>query len=102
MHQRVTNWLQKSMFGSGICSPIIPSRLGLLKNQGFSGVNQLMQLFNPHKKPFQEGSVIATVEKKSFKGWQRQLIFQHLESISIPVVRSKPFLEMVKSRQQEQ
>ena len=54
------------------------------------------------KGAFPEGTVVATVEKKSFKGWQRQLIYQHLESISIPVLRSKPFLEMVKSRQQDQ
>ena len=52
------------------------------------------------KQAFPEGLVVATVEKKSFKGWQRQLIYQHLESVSIPILRSKPFLEMVKSLQQ--
>ena len=54
------------------------------------------------EKAFPEGTIVATVEKKSFKGWQRQLIYQHLESISVPVLRSKPFLEMVKGRQQNQ
>ena len=51
---------------------------------------------------FPDGTIVATVEKKSFKGWQRQLIYQHLESICVPILRSKPFLEMVKSRQQNQ
>ena len=54
------------------------------------------------KQSFPGGSVVASVEKKSFKGWQRQLIYQHLESISVPVLRSKPFLEMVNSLQQKQ
>lgn len=73
-----------------------PEEPGILWRQSIDAIVQSTQ------KAFPGGSVIATVEKKSFKGWQRQLIFQHLESISIPVVRSKPFLEMVKSRQQEQ
>lgn len=54
------------------------------------------------RESFPEGTIVATVEKKSFKGWQRQLIYQHLESISVPILRSKPFLEMVKGRQQNQ
>jgi D-aminoacyl-tRNA deacylase len=69
---------------------------GVLWRQSIDAIIQSTQ------KAFPGGSVTATVEKKSFKGWQRQLIYQHLESISIPVMRSKPFLEMVKGRQQDQ
>ena len=69
---------------------------GVLWRQSIDAIVQSTQ------KAFPNGTVIATVEKKSFKGWQRQLIYQHLESISVPVMRSKPFLEMVKSRQQDQ
>ena len=69
---------------------------GVLWRQSIDAIVQSTQ------KAFPNGSVIATVEKKSFKGWQRQLIYQHLEFISVPVMRSKPFLEMVKSRQQNQ
>ena len=67
---------------------------GILWRQSIDAVIESTKL------AFPEGEVVATVEKKSFKGWQRQLIYQHLESISVPILRSKPFLEMVKSRQQ--
>jgi len=42
---------------------------------------------------------VCNVEKKSFKGWQRQLIYSYLESRNIEVVRTKAFLEMVKGCQ---
>jgi len=51
------------------------------------------------KKAFPGGKVVCNVEKKSFKGWQRQLIYEHLESIGIEVVRTNAFLEMVKGCQ---
>ena len=43
------------------------------------------------KKAFPGGKVICNVEKKSFKGWQRQLIYEHLESVGIEVVRTNAF-----------
>ena len=51
------------------------------------------------KKAFPGGKVVCNVEKKSFKGWQRQLIYEHLESVGIEVVRTNAFLEMVKGCQ---
>ena len=44
------------------------------------------------------GTIVCNVEKKSFKGWQRQLIYAYLEEIGVEVVRSNAFLEMVKGR----
>ena len=44
------------------------------------------------------GKIVCNVEKKSFKGWQRQLIYGYLETIGVDVVRSNAFLEMVKGR----
>mgnify|MGYP000076321995 FL=1 len=54
------------------------------------------------KKAFPGGKVVCNVEKKSFKGWQRQLIYEHLESVGIEVVRTNAFLEMVKGCQSGQ
>ena len=51
------------------------------------------------KKAFPGGKVVCNVEKKSFKGWQRQLIYEHLDSVGIEVVRTNAFLEMVKGCQ---
>ena len=48
------------------------------------------------KRAYPGGRLVCNVEKKSFKGWQRQLIYNHLESLGIDVVRSNAFLEMVK------
>ena len=48
------------------------------------------------QKAFPGGRIVCNVEKKSFKGWQRQLIYDHLESLGIEVVRTNAFLEMVK------
>ena len=50
------------------------------------------------QKAFPGGNIVCNVEKKSFKGWQRQLIYAYLENIGIEVVRSNAFLEMVKGR----
>ena len=51
------------------------------------------------KMAFPGGNIVCNVEKKSFKGWQRQLIYEHLESVGIEVVRTDAFLEMVKGCQ---
>ncbi|DAC70625.1 MAG TPA: hypothetical protein D7I16_02380, partial [Candidatus Poseidoniales archaeon] len=48
------------------------------------------------QKAFPGGVIVCNIEKKSFKGWQRQLIYSHLESIGVEVVRTNAFLEMVK------
>ena len=45
------------------------------------------------------GTIVCNVEKKSFKGWQRQLIYGYLDSIGVEVVKSNAFLEMVKGCQ---
>jgi len=51
------------------------------------------------QKAYPGGRIVCNVEKKSFRGWQRQLIYKHLESIGIEVVRTNAFLEMVKGCQ---
>ena len=48
------------------------------------------------QKAFPGGNIVCNVEKKIVQGWQRQLIYNHLESLGIEVVRSNAFLEMVK------
>ena len=47
------------------------------------------------------GKIVCNVEKKSFKGWQRQLIYAYLEELGVEVVKSNAFLEMVKGCQIE-
>ena len=47
------------------------------------------------------GEIVCNVEKKSFKGWQRQLIYAYLEERGVEVVKSDVFLEMVKGCQIE-
>jgi hypothetical protein len=51
------------------------------------------------QKAYPGGTIVCNVEKKSFKGWQRQLIYAYLESIGVEVVKSNAFLEMVKGCQ---
>ena len=51
------------------------------------------------RKAYPGGRIVCNVEKKSFKGWQRQLIYQHLDNVGIEVVRTNAFLEMVKGCQ---
>ena len=51
------------------------------------------------KRAYPGGRIVCNVEKKSFKGWQRQLIYKHLETVGIEVVRTNAFLEMVKGCQ---
>ena len=51
------------------------------------------------KQAYPGGKIVCNVEKKSFKGWQRQLIYGYLDTLGIEVVKSNAFLEMVKGCQ---
>ena len=53
------------------------------------------------RRAYPGGKIVCNVEKKSFKGWQRQLIYAYLEELGVEVVKSNAFLEMVKGCQIE-
>jgi len=72
---------------------------GSQKDPGILWKQAIDAALSSTKKAFPGGKVVCNVEKKSFKGWQRQLIYEHLESVGIEVVRTNGFLEMVKGCQ---
>ena len=74
---------------------------GRKKIRAFFGNNRLMQHLHPRKRPTREAKLFAMLRKKSFKGWQRQLIYAYLEELGVEVVKSNAFLEMVKGCQIE-
>lgn len=45
--------------------------------------------FESTKRAFPGGKLIFSMDKKAFKGWQRQAIRNHLESLSTPLLTSK-------------
>jgi len=45
------------------------------------------------KKSFPLGDLVCSMDKKAFKGWQRQAVREHLNSLSIPLLTSKGVLE---------
>ena len=47
------------------------------------------------KQAFPNGKIICSMDKKAFKGWQRQAIREHLIAIDIPLMNTKSILELL-------
>ena len=47
------------------------------------------------KLAFPNGNIICSMDKKAFKGWQRQAIREHLIDINIPLMNTKSILELI-------
>ena len=47
------------------------------------------------KQAFPNGKIICSMDKKAFKGWQRQAIREHLIEIDIPLMNTKSILELL-------
>ncbi|MBL6890786.1 MAG: D-aminoacyl-tRNA deacylase [Candidatus Poseidoniaceae archaeon] len=47
------------------------------------------------KLAFPNGNIICSMDKKAFKGWQRQAIREHLIDIDIPLMNTKSILELI-------
>ena len=45
------------------------------------------------RKAFPGGEIWAYMDRKSFKGWQRQSIKRYLEQINIPLGRTRDFVK---------
>jgi D-aminoacyl-tRNA deacylase len=43
------------------------------------------------KQSFPGGQIIAHLDRKSFKGWQRQVIKRYCERLELPIGRTKDF-----------
>jgi len=50
---------------------------------------------NSTKKAFPNGKIICSMDRKAFKGWQKQAIRTHLEELNIPLLKTKSILELV-------
>ena len=46
------------------------------------------------KKAYPGGEIVASLEKKSFKGWQRQAIRELLVELDVPILRTKAIAEI--------
>ena len=69
----------------GICWRIIHYHLVRKKTRElFEAVNRCRNVINEPRLP--GGKIVCNVEKKSFKGWQRQLIYAYLEELGVEVV----------------
>ena len=44
---------------------------------------------------FPNGNIICSMDKKAFRGWQRQAIRDHLAAVEIPLLTTKQILEML-------
>ena len=47
------------------------------------------------KKAFPNGQIICSMDKKAFRGWQRQAIRDHLAEVNIPLLTTKQIIEML-------
>ena len=47
------------------------------------------------REAFPGGQLVATLERKSFKAWQRNAIIEYLASLDVPVVRTKDIEAML-------
>ena len=44
---------------------------------------------------FPNGKIVCSMDKKAFRGWQRQAIRDHLSEINIPLLTTKQITEML-------
>ena len=47
------------------------------------------------KKAFPNGEIVCSMDKKAFRGWQRQAIRDHLSAIEIPLLTTKQIIEIL-------
>jgi D-aminoacyl-tRNA deacylase len=50
------------------------------------------------RRSFPNGDIVCSMDKKAFRGWQRQAIRDHLESINVPLLTSKGVVERAGKR----
>ena len=46
---------------------------------------------------FPNGNIVFSMDKKAFKGWQRQAIRHHLEQLGAPLLKRNGVLDLVQS-----
>ena len=56
--------------------------------------NSLTCAINSTKQAFPNGNVVCSMDKKAFKGWQRQAIRTHLEELNVPLLNTKSLMEL--------
>ena len=44
---------------------------------------------------FQDAKLAASMDKKSFRGWQRQAVRDLMEELNIPLIRSKDYIQLI-------
>ncbi|MEE3038420.1 MAG: D-aminoacyl-tRNA deacylase [Candidatus Thermoplasmatota archaeon] len=52
------------------------------------------------KKAFPNGQLICSMDKKAFRGWQRQAIRDHLTEVNIPLLTTKQIIEILDKQSQ--
>ncbi len=50
------------------------------------------------KASFPEADLVCSMDKKAFRGWQRQAIRDHLEAVGVPLLTSRAIAERVSNR----
>ncbi len=50
------------------------------------------------RKSFPQGDLVCSMDKKAFKGWQRQAVRDHLDTLGIPLLTSKGVFERANKR----
>ena len=58
--------------------------------------NSLTSAINSTKNAFPNGNIVCSMDKKAFKGWQRQAIREYLQELQIPLLNTKSILELAK------
>jgi hypothetical protein len=57
--------------------------------------NSLNVAIESTKRAFPNGNIICSMDRKAFKGWQKQAIRAHLAELDIPLLKSKSILELI-------
>ena len=64
------------------------------KQPGGNWKNSINSVINSTKQAFPNGNIVCSMDKKAFKGWQRQAIREYLEEINIQLLNTKSILEL--------
>ncbi len=57
--------------------------------------NSINSAIEATKIAFPNGKLICSMDKKAFKGWQRQAIRSHLEALEIPLMNTKSIIDLL-------
>lgn len=63
--------------------------------RGGAWEKSIIESIESTKKAFPGCEIVTSMDKKSFRGWQRQAVREFMQELNIPLIRSKDYIAMI-------